>query len=73
MTVRAKFTVTSIARTTWGHQIKLQPVMSGSDEDKAFWKATPAGNIELTTVNDAAMEAFGNPGDKFYVDFTKAE
>lgn len=73
MTVRAKFTVQSIARTTWGHQIKLQPVTSGSDEDKAFWKATPAGSIELTTVNDAAMEAFGNPGDAFYVDFTKAE
>ncbi len=73
MTVRAKFTVYSIARTTYGHTIALQPVTSGSEENKAFFKATPGGKIELTTINDAAMEAFGNPGDSFYVDFTKAE
>lgn len=73
MVVRAKFQVISIARTTFGHHIKLQPVTTGSDEDRAFWKATPGGSIELNTVNDAAMEAFGNPGDKFYIDFTKAD
>ena len=71
--VRAKFVVQSIARTQWGHEIKLSVVSQGSEEDKAFFLATPAGDITLRTVNDAAMEAFGAPGDKFYVDFTPAE
>lgn len=73
MKVRAKFIVQSIARTTYGHQIKLTPVTTGSEENKSFFKYTPGGSIDLTTINDAAMEAFGNPGDAFYVDFTKAE
>lgn len=70
--IRAKFTVNSIARTQYGHSIILSPVTSGSEENQTFYKATPSGRIELTTVNDVAMQAFGNPGDSFYVDFTPA-
>jgi hypothetical protein len=73
MVVRAKFIVQSIARTTSGHQVMLTPVTSGSEENQSFYKYTPSGSINLTTINDAAMEAFGNPGDAFYVDFTKVE
>lgn len=74
MTIRAKFTVQSIVRTTYGHTIiTLFPVSSGSEENKAFFNATPNGRIELNTINDAAMEAFGNAGDEFYVDFTPSQ
>lgn len=73
MNVRAKFTVQSIARTLSGHSVILTPVTSGSDENKEFYKYTPGGRIELLTINDAAMAAFGEPGSTFYVDFTKAE
>lgn len=72
--VRAKFTVESIARTkNGGHTVTLSPVTSGSEENKVFYKFTPYGSIALNTINDSAMEAFGDPGDEFYVDFTPAE
>jgi Asp-tRNA(Asn)/Glu-tRNA(Gln) amidotransferase B subunit len=73
MIVRAKFNVSSITRTTGGHTITLSPVTSGSKENESFYKYTPGGSIVLSTINDSAVEAFGNPGDSFYVDFTKAE
>lgn len=73
MIVRAKFIVQSITRTTQGSQIKLIPVTSGSKENESFYKYTPGGLIDLTTINESATEAFGNPGDAFYVDFEKAE
>lgn len=72
--VRAKFRVESIARTmNGGHTVTLSPVTSGSEENKAFYKATPYGSIALNTINDAAVRAFGDPGDLFYIDFTPAE
>lgn len=73
MNIRAKFVVQSISRTTMGHQVRLFPVTSGSEENLAFYKWTPSGSIDLTTINDAAMKAFGNPGDEFYVDFSPAK
>jgi hypothetical protein len=78
-TVRAKFVVNSITLTKhWEKDkgniatIKLQPVTSGSDENKSFYAATPSGNIELGTVNQEAAAAF-ELGVAFYVDFTRAE
>lgn len=79
MTVRAKFKVKSITLTPgWREgegclsQIILEPVISGSAENKAFFAATPLGKIEISTVNEKAAEEF-NPGDDYYVDFTKAD
>lgn len=72
--VRAKFRVDSITRTqNGGHTVALTPVTTGSEENKQFYKYTPYGNIALNTINDAALRAFGDPGDLFYVDFTPAE
>ncbi len=79
MTVRAKFVCTSITRS--GHwdaakgeiqTIKLVPVTSGSDENKAFYDASPCGAIELGTVNKNAGNYF-ELGKSYYVDFTKAD
>lgn len=77
MTVRAKFKVQSINRQTgWGdfkelQTIRLSPVTSGSDENKAFYAATPSGQIEIGVVPEAVGKQF-DIGQEFYVDFTPA-
>jgi hypothetical protein len=70
--VRAKFKV--IAKTDRVGEvvdIQMAAVYDGSEENKAFFKATPAGQINLGTVNKAAADAFA-VGAEYYVDFTKA-
>jgi len=75
--VRAKFKVTEIADVNWGEQwpgvknIVLAPVIDGSEENKAFYAATPGGFINLGVVNQAAAAQF-EVGQEFYVDFTPA-
>jgi len=77
MTVRAKFVVQSITmQKAWCGPglmgtVTLNPVTSGSDENKAFYASSPGGKIELGTVNEEALKQF-NVGDEFYVDFTQA-
>jgi hypothetical protein len=77
MTVRAKFVVQSITtHKAWNGPglmgtVHLTPVTSGSDENKAFFDATPGGKIELGTVNEEVLKQFAI-GDEFYVDFTLA-
>lgn len=76
MSVRAKFKVVSITRQAhWQqnkgelHTVRLQPVTSGSEENKAFFEATPAGQIELGTLPEVVGSNFGI-GQEVYVDFT---
>ncbi len=77
MTVRAKFVVQSITRQKgWSgnaevQTIKLNPVSSGSEEDKKFFAATPSGTVELGVVNPDAGNYF-ELGQAYYLDFTKA-
>lgn len=70
MTVRAKFFVSEVAKTTYGGRIRLQVVSRGQD-NKEWASATPSGHIEMTIRNDHAIAQF-EPGDEFYVDFTSA-
>lgn len=79
MSVRAKFAVQSVTRTQhWDKSkgefqtIKLTPVTSGSDENKAFYDATPGGQVELATLNAEAGNYF-ELGKEYYLDFTKAD
>ena len=72
MSVRAKFIVDSVTRTTNGGAAKLRAVTSGSPENESFFKFTPNGQIDLSIVNDPALAQFV-PGRQFYVDFTEAE
>lgn len=77
MAVRAKFKVTSIVRREgWGEfkeiqDIKLAPVCGGSAENKAFYAASPSGEINLGCANAAAAVQF-ELGKEYYVDFTPA-
>lgn len=72
MSVRAKFKVETVTHTTSGASVLLQPVTGGSKENESFYRYTPGGKIELSTVNKAAAEQFV-PGKEFYVDFTAVE
>lgn len=73
MSVRAKFRVTSVTAHEGGSSaVVLAPVLSGSEENKSFWKWTPGGKVELLTINPEAASQF-EPGKEFYVDFTPAE
>lgn len=44
----------------------------GLDEDNQFGKFTPSGSLTLTVANPALLGRF-KPGEKYYLDFTKAE
>ena len=44
----------------------------GSDEDNTFAKFSPSGSLEIVIANPALIGKF-NPGDTFYLDFTKVE
>lgn len=78
-TVRAKFVVESVTMSKhWDKAkppiktVKLRPVVGGGSEENAkFYEATPAGQIELGTINAEAAAQF-ELGAEYYVDFTKA-
>lgn len=75
--VRAKFRVDSVTHNApqGGKKtvtIQMFPVYGNSEENKKFWQYTPGGSIQLQTVNADAAAQF-EPGDEFYIDFTKAE
>lgn len=53
-------------------EVSLGTVCGQGEENKAFWEATPMGQIELAITNPKAAEFF-EPGQEYYVTFTKAE
>jgi hypothetical protein len=72
--MRAKFQVQSITHHHGYHAttLKATAVYSGSPEDNSFAQATPSGTLELSISNPATRDLL-KLGDKFYMDFTKAE
>lgn len=52
-------------------QVVLSAVTGGSEENKKFWKYTPAGEIKINIDNPEAAKMF-EPGKEYYIDFTKA-
>lgn len=74
--VRTKFKVTGISpmdgqNIIEGATITLMPVSSGSKENEDFYKWTPGGSIQLSTVNGNAARFFV-VGTDLYVDFIPA-
>jgi hypothetical protein len=51
--------------------VYLNPVYSGSEENKKFFSSTPGGQISLNILNDSALAQF-EQGKEFYIDFTPA-
>jgi hypothetical protein len=75
--VRAKFQVSSKeSRLSYGGAeevvVKMRPVTSGSEENRAFYAATPTGNIDLGTVNRQAA-AYFEFGKEYYVTLPEAK
>lgn len=70
MSVRAKFFVTEIAKTTFGGRVKLQAVCRGKDNSQ-WSSATPSGHVEMSIRNELAVEFF-DVGQEYFVDFTPA-
>jgi hypothetical protein len=71
-TTRAKFSCKSIDQTDDTHRIKFEPVFSGSDENRDFFKWTPGGSIDLQVVGNDTAAQF-QVGHDYYVDFSDAE
>lgn len=71
---RAKFLCNSITQYTGGtKQAVLAAVTDNGDpENKAFWSATPNGQITIGVSNPAAAAVF-EVGKSYYVDFTEAD
>lgn len=78
--MRAKMRITSITRHEGGNEtLKFYAVAKsdaypsdGSDEDNSYARWSPSGELSLTVANPALWGKFAE-GDKFYLDFTKAE
>jgi hypothetical protein len=74
MSVRAKFICNTISKQKFSKQdeggatVILTPVVSGSEENKDFWRYTPSGKIEIQIKNEAAEKYF-ELGEEYYVDF----
>ncbi|KLK91468.1 hypothetical protein AA309_20130 [Microvirga vignae] len=49
--------------------VRLNPVTGDTEENKAFFQATPGGSIELQVVKPGLFEL----GKEYYVDFTPAD
>ena len=70
---RAKFQCHSVTKTLWGKDqfvfgAKFHVVYGDSVENKAFFAATPSGEITIMTVREDQFV----PGQEYYVDFTPA-
>lgn len=72
-TVRAKFAVDQITTHRGGKTVVLQPVTSGSEENKSFWKYTPSGKLEMWMNEGVAAADLFAVGQEYYLDFTLAE
>lgn len=77
--MRAKMKVSEVIRRDGGETLKMHPVCKpggyeadGLDEDNTFAKFSPGGSLELMVANPALIGQF-NPGDTYYLDFTKVE
>ena len=77
--IRAKFKCVSEKKFEgWGqsgeakpffYDYEFQPVSSGSEENKRFFAATPAGKLNLSTLKSGMFDV----GREYYLDFIPEE
>lgn len=53
-------------------KMKIAYPSDGSDEDNTYAKFSPSGSLSLTVANPALVGKFAE-GEKYYLDFTKAD
>lgn len=73
MSVRAKMKCDALQPATDGEggTVMLRPVISGSPENDEFYKYTPGGQLQLSTINQEAYDQF-EQGREYYVDVSPA-
>lgn len=54
------------------YDIQMSAVIDGSDENKEFFKWTPSGTLNFSTVNEGAAESI-EQGKQYYIDITPCE
>lgn len=71
--MRCKVMLTTLSHSYNGISVKFIPVTGTSDENKAFYAATPGGAFEAIISTEAAKQlgAF-ELGKEYFVDFTPA-
>lgn len=52
-------------------RVIMAAVCDGSEENKSFFKYTPSGKLDFSTVNDAALVQF-EAGREYYIDISPA-
>ena len=71
--VRCKFKcVTKEVFSDGGASITMEPVYSGSEENKQFFKYTPSGRFTFGTINENAASQI-EQGKEYYIDISTAE
>jgi len=55
-----------------GARITMEPVYSGSEENKQFFKYTPSGSFTFGTINENAAAQI-EQGKEYYIDISLAE
>lgn len=78
--MRAKMQIESVTKVNGGNEILRMHAVAksgtypedGSDEDNTYAKWSPSASLEIQIANPALHGKF-SPGEKYYVDFAKAE
>lgn len=52
-------------------QLCFTPVITGSDENKLFFKYTPGGMVYFNVVSEATADSF-TVGKEYYINFSEA-
>ncbi len=65
----AKFTCTEVRLTAEGSAVTMVPVASGSKENEAFFRFTPAGKFEMSIINPKVQFT---PGNEYYLTISEA-
>jgi hypothetical protein len=68
---RCKFKCESKTIFASGASVILNPVVSGSEENKTFYQYTPGGQLKLEIVNNEVAKQF-EPGKEYYIDISPA-
>lgn len=76
--MRAKMVINEVRRMQGVEQLSMSAVAKSSynedglDEDNTYARFSPSGQLTLTIANPELFGKF-SPGEKYYLNFTKAE
>lgn len=65
--VLCKFKVVSVTHYENQKEVKLQPVMGGSEENKSFPKYTPSGELRMIIDDETSAADLFTPGKEYFM------